>query len=379
MPPRHAYWTILIDDQPTAFRAHDPEELLPTLNRLREKNESAVMKWFERGQLFDSRDAARDAGLGKGERRWEGPRPERRDDAAGAERPDRNARDRRPAGEGRPRDKNWRPGGEHRDPRQKYKDAKKAKWNRFKDKIRERHEQRSARDPETFTPPHGDKLSPPEGRPRGPRAGWSDQRESRSSDRNTWRDAPRPPRSDARPEDRDGRPSRPHGDKFRPREDWRDRDTTRPPRNDWRDRDSRPAPRTERRDDWRGDRRDERSDRGGGAGYNQRPRSSRPPRSDWRDERDAPRGPRGDEQREWKPKPAGGFKKKPFGAKPFGAKPFGAKFGGKPPGGKPYGAKPSGPRKPWGSKPGGSSRPPSGGFRDRDASRPPRRRRDDEE
>ena len=26
------------------------------------------------------------------------------------------------------RDKNWRPGGEHKDPRQKYKDAKKAKW-----------------------------------------------------------------------------------------------------------------------------------------------------------------------------------------------------------------------------------------------------------
>jgi hypothetical protein len=59
MPPRHAYWTILIDDQPTAFRAHDAEELLPTLNRLREKNGSAVMKWFERGQLFDSRDQAR--------------------------------------------------------------------------------------------------------------------------------------------------------------------------------------------------------------------------------------------------------------------------------------------------------------------------------
>ena len=77
MPPRHAYWTILIDNQPTAFRAHDPEELLPTLNRLREKNDSAVMKWFERGQLFDSRDAAREAGMGRGERRWEGPRPDR--------------------------------------------------------------------------------------------------------------------------------------------------------------------------------------------------------------------------------------------------------------------------------------------------------------
>ena len=49
MPPRHAYWTILVDDQPTAFRAHDAEELLPTFNRLKEKHPSAVMKWFERG------------------------------------------------------------------------------------------------------------------------------------------------------------------------------------------------------------------------------------------------------------------------------------------------------------------------------------------
>ena len=30
----------------------------------------------------------------------------------------------------------WRPGGEHKDPRQKYKDAKKAKWSRFKQNIR---------------------------------------------------------------------------------------------------------------------------------------------------------------------------------------------------------------------------------------------------
>jgi hypothetical protein len=41
------------------------------------------------------------------------------------------------------RDKNWRPGGEHKDPRQKYKDAKKAKWSRFKQNIRTRWEQKS--------------------------------------------------------------------------------------------------------------------------------------------------------------------------------------------------------------------------------------------
>jgi hypothetical protein len=37
-----------------------------------------------------------------------------------------------------PRDSKWRPGGTHRDPRQKYKDAKKAKWTRFKEAIRRR-------------------------------------------------------------------------------------------------------------------------------------------------------------------------------------------------------------------------------------------------
>jgi hypothetical protein len=37
-----------------------------------------------------------------------------------------------------PRDKKWRPGGDHQDPRQKFKDAKKAKWTRFKQAIRAR-------------------------------------------------------------------------------------------------------------------------------------------------------------------------------------------------------------------------------------------------
>ena len=66
MPPRHAYWTIIVDDQPTAFRAHDAEELEPTLNRLKEKHPSAVMRWFERGKLWESRDAARAEGFGRG-------------------------------------------------------------------------------------------------------------------------------------------------------------------------------------------------------------------------------------------------------------------------------------------------------------------------
>jgi hypothetical protein len=341
MPPRHAYWTILIDNQPTAFRAHDPEELVPTLNRLREKNASAVMKWFERGQLFDSRDQAREAGLGKGERRWEGPRPPREEERADG-----------------PRDRNWRPGGEHRDPRQRYKDAKKAKWNRFKEQIRQRHDERLARDPERFSPPHGDPLRD---RFRGDRR-YKPFRETRE---------------ESFPE---GAPTRPHGDKYRdqrPRPQWRSREDDRRP--DW-SRDSRP----DRADRARPGDRDRRADR------TPRPRHEGPPRDDrdrytdrnrydsrkryddrnrdsdrHRDD-DRQRSPRRDDRREWKPKGPGGaankvaakrpFGKKPFGKKPFAKKPFASKpFGKKPFGKKPLGKKPFA-KTPLGAKPGGRRR-----------------------
>ena len=41
MPPRYAYWTILVDEQPTAFRAGDRDDLQPTFKRLKEKQPSA--------------------------------------------------------------------------------------------------------------------------------------------------------------------------------------------------------------------------------------------------------------------------------------------------------------------------------------------------
>ena len=104
----------MVDDQPTAFRAKDPDELLPTFNRLKEKHPSAVMMWFQGGRLWRSRLEAHDAAAA--------PREEARKKEA-AERP--------------PRDRKWRPGGTHQDPRQEYIDAKKAKWTRYKEKIRE--------------------------------------------------------------------------------------------------------------------------------------------------------------------------------------------------------------------------------------------------
>lgn len=242
MPPRYAYWTILVDDQPTAFRAGSQDELMPTFKRLKLKHASAKMMWWQNGKLWDSRLDAQEAMHARGEMgrrgdarqgggfrdRARNPRPdqpvERRDASGklewqpkGADSPARERKPRfekpewksksgrgpassrkdsgfpvrrsfgkggsRPAARPRPeshhrseprgeklewkpkgetaapkrkwvpkeeykksqgiearRDKNWRPGGEHKDPRQKYKDAKKAKWGRFKQTVRKRWE-----------------------------------------------------------------------------------------------------------------------------------------------------------------------------------------------------------------------------------------------
>jgi len=103
MPPRFAYWTIILEGKPTAFRAQDREDLLPTLRQLTTKHPDAVMKWFARGRL------------------WESP-----DEARAAER--RGGRERRTPG--------WRPGGEHRDPRARFDVPRDEKRRRFAEKLR---------------------------------------------------------------------------------------------------------------------------------------------------------------------------------------------------------------------------------------------------
>ena len=99
---------------PTAFRAADRDELLPTFKRLKDKHPDAELKFFARGKLWaSSEDAEQDAAA----RRADGRRPS--------------------AGRGR----DWRPGGEHVDPRQKYKDAKKDRnldWRKQRFERRER-------------------------------------------------------------------------------------------------------------------------------------------------------------------------------------------------------------------------------------------------
>src|SRR4029079_4322037 len=90
MPPRYAYWANIDGRVPTAFRAAAREELLPTFQRIKDKHPDAQMKYFARGKLWESPEAAR--------------RAERRSGTRG---------------------RDWRPGGNHRDPRQKFVDAKK--------------------------------------------------------------------------------------------------------------------------------------------------------------------------------------------------------------------------------------------------------------
>jgi len=106
MPPRYAYWTIIAGGLPTAFRTAERDELLPTFRRIQAKHPDAEMKYFARGRLWTSSEEAR---LAAEARRATNTRGDARSGGAGA------------------RGRDWRPGGDHRDPRQPFKDAKKAR------------------------------------------------------------------------------------------------------------------------------------------------------------------------------------------------------------------------------------------------------------
>lgn len=156
MPPRFAYWTILIDDTPTAFRARDAQDLMPTLNQLKRTNPNVVMKWFARGKLWDSQEAERES--------WRAARP--------------------PV-EKRSRD--WRPGGQHKDPRDRFKKKNRPEraWSDKPDRPMDVRRDR-------------DKLGPPResnrwrDRPAGP------PRTTPPSDR-PWQTKPTGPRRDRKP------------------------------------------------------------------------------------------------------------------------------------------------------------------------------------
>jgi hypothetical protein len=116
MPPRFAYWTILAGGLPTAFRAADREDLLPTFKRIQEKHPDAEMKWFARGRLWASPDEAR----------------EHSTRAKSSER----------------RDRSWRPGGDHRDRREEHRTAARSR-NQARRHERFARKQRASTDDRT--------------------------------------------------------------------------------------------------------------------------------------------------------------------------------------------------------------------------------------
>jgi hypothetical protein len=203
MPPRYAYWTIIAGGLPTAFRTTEREELLPTFRRIKQKHPDAELKYFARGRLWSSPDEAR---VEAEARR-----------AAAAERHGTRG--------GPSRGRDWRPGGEHQDPRQKFKDAKKV---RNQDRRQERFDRRHKSD--AAPPPGGARTGRPPvpgNRPwndRGPRT----SKPPASGDR-PWRDrAPRtgkPPASGDRPWNdrgpRTSKPGAPHKPEWRKTEDRR--------------------------------------------------------------------------------------------------------------------------------------------------------------
>ena len=178
MPPRYAFWTILIDGKPTAFRARERDELVPTFQQLRRTNKDVVFKWFARGRLWETPEEAQ-------------------------------AAQRAPKRTGEQRGSEWRPGGAHADPRA-----------RFKKKLGEppsggppRRDRPWSGKPPSGGPPRRDRpwgSKPPSGQP--PRGDRRDRTTSNTPSRDVSRGS--------RPW-----PKKPSGARFRPRDE-------RPPREE---------------------------------------------------------------------------------------------------------------------------------------------------
>ena len=171
MPPRFAYWTILIDNTPTAFRARERQELLPTLTQLKRTNPNVELKWFAQGRLWDSQEAQRAS--------WQ-----------------------RPSMPTERRNKDWRPGGDHKDPRAKFdKEAQRRKRR----EMRAERDKLGARPPRDAAQPWQKPGAPPSSdrpwqtKPTGPRA-----------ERKPWQHKPAggPPRDGEKPWGKPGGPAR---------------------------------------------------------------------------------------------------------------------------------------------------------------------------
>src|SRR5690349_919050 len=102
MAKRFTCWVIVSGQTPTAFRARQKDDLLPTLRQLQHTQPDTTLKWFDRGRLWNSPEEA-----------LEDLRARRRD---------------KPKARGR----DWRPGGAHKDPRARYQLTRDEKRARFR-------------------------------------------------------------------------------------------------------------------------------------------------------------------------------------------------------------------------------------------------------
>ena len=409
----------MIDDKATAFRAREREELQPTFAQLQRKNANVTMRWFARGKLWESREAERDD-FQLQKQTPSAPRERRTDRPEGTER----------------RGADWRPGGAHKDPRDRFKKKNRPEraWSE-KDPATQRDRDKPGYVAVRPREPHGDR--PWQDKRRGDRP-WS-QRPPDQSDRarplTKRSDEPRRSSPEHRPSGGEGfRPAKPGS--------WRDKPAGTPredrPRQDKPSGDARwsKKPSGAGHRPWDGKPRDagggtqppwqrpgeprrpsphDRS--GGGSGFNpSKPRDRKPwsdkpaPPNDrpWQTKPTGPRAqrkpwvgkpsgdaPRGDSRsnkpvegqprsdRPWTPKPSG----PPRGDRPWTPKPSGPPLGDRPwtskPSGPPRGDRPwsgkgpgAGDRKPWPKKPFRPSGPPTPDPRGRSAN--PRKRRDDE-
>lgn len=97
-------WVIVAGGQPTAFRAREADELIPTLRQLQRTQPDVTLMWFERGRFWPSPEAARQAQL-----------------------------TRQHSSDGRGPD--WRPGGNHKDPKARPNIPRDVKRARFKKRL----------------------------------------------------------------------------------------------------------------------------------------------------------------------------------------------------------------------------------------------------
>jgi hypothetical protein len=164
MPPRYAFWTILIDGKATAFRAREKEELLPTFQQLKRTNKDVVFKWFARGRLWETPEESQAA--------LRAPRvvPEKRGGA-------------------------WRPGGTHADPRERFKKKSGARSHKFDSRPKPPDAAQGFR-PASPRPPNK-YGSRPSGPSRGDRSWGGKPPSSGPRQPQPWRDKPSgPPRGD---------------------------------------------------------------------------------------------------------------------------------------------------------------------------------------